>query len=449
MNIISKLKLFLNDKKIETILKGAKLSFVAKIISVFLGLIINYIVANYYGADVVGVLSLITSIILLISIFTTFGLQDAIIKIISEFKHKYNMYFMIVYKKVLIIVSFLSIPLSFVLFLFHKEISVDFFNKPFIDSLVFYTSFFIIFYAIHQINIATIRSLKKINIFAFFQMLPNLIMFIILLIAVNFSNSQYIPIYVYLLTLFLLFLSSSILILYIDAKENIPHYNEKRNDSLDIKFILKKSFPMMLTSSMFIIASQIDIFMLGILKSTKDVGIYAIANKIAVIVTFVTVAINSMIAPEFSELFHKNKMDELKYVAQKSTKLIFFATTPIIIFLIIFGNYILGIFGEDFIVGYVVLLILLFGQSINSIVGSTGNFLNMTNNQNKLMLFVFISLVVNIIMNYILIPIYGINGAAFATMFSVALWNILATFYINKKFGFYILYSPFRRGKNV
>lgn len=445
LGLIDRIQIFLKDKNLELILKGAQLSFISKIISVLLGLWINFIIANLYGADIVGTLSLIMSIILMASLVTTFGMQDAIIKLIFEFKNKYNIPFFKVYEKTLKVSLCLTVLVSLILIFFNDFIAIKIFGKENISSFITYIAFLLLFYTIHLINSATVRSLKRIKTFAIFEILPNLMMLLCMLFLTYLSNYMYIPIYAYLLSIFLLFIISSLVVVNIVVQEKEKLVGEYIKEQPKYKIILKTSFPMMLTSSMFIVASQVDIFMLGILKSTSDVGVYAIANKIAIIVTFITVAINSMIAPEFSDLYNKNKIQELQYVSQKSTKLIFFATIPIILLLILLGKYILGIFGSVFITGYTVLLLLLLGQSINALLGSTGNFLNMTNNQNKLMMFVSFSLILNIILNYLFIPIYGINGAAFATMVSVIVWNVLATLYIYKKFGFVILYNPFKR----
>lgn len=442
---LKRIKDFLQDSKIELILKGAKLSFLAKIVSVFLGLLINYIIANNYGAGMVGILSLIMSILLIASLFTTFGMQDAIIKLILEFKNKHQIPFFEVYKNSIIISILLSFIIGMSLFYGSEFIALKIFADISLSTFVVYLSIFLFFYTFHQINVATVRSLKEVKIFAFFELLPNLIMIVLLLLFSYLSDDFYIPIYAYLFSLFVLFCFSSLIIyrIYIQERKSIKHIYNK--SLIKIRLILKNSFPMLLTSSMFIIASQIDIFMLGFLTTVEEVGVYSIANKIAVMVTFITVAINSMSAPEFSDLYNKGRINDLQYVAQKTTKLIFFTTFPIIIILGFLGKYILNIFGESFIIGYSVLLLLLLGQSLNAMLGSTGNFLNMTNNQNKLMFFVLIALILNIILNYMLIPMYGINGAAFSTMISVISWNILATIFIYKKFGFMIIYNPFKR----
>jgi O-antigen/teichoic acid export membrane protein len=183
--------------------------------------------------------------------------------------------------------------------------------------------------------------------------------------------------------------------------------------------------------------------MLGIYRSESEVGYYSIAVKLATLTAFVLQAINTMAAPKFSELYHTGKMDELFHVARKSTKLIFWTTIPILVVLVLFGKPILGLlFGRDFTVAYPAMVLLIVGQFANSISGSTGNFMNMTGRQKIFRNIIFLSALINIVLCFVLIPRFGINGAAFAGMISLSFWNIYTLIYIKIHFGSSIGYIP-------
>jgi len=67
----------------------------------------------------------------------------------------------------------------------------------------------------------------------------------------------------------------------------------------------------------------------------------------------------------------------------------------------------------------------------------------MTGNQNILAKILFFAAVMNIGLNLYLIPIYGINGAALASMISLIIWNSAMILAVKKKLGFYTFYIPF------
>ena len=84
----------------------------------------------------------------------------------------------------------------------------------------------------------------------------------------------------------------------------------------------------------------------------------------------------------------------------------------------------------------------LFFNLITTILGSVGTLLNMTGYQVLMRNILFISLIVNILINYLLIPPYGLVGAAIATLVSTSLWRIIANIYVYEKFNFWAGYIP-------
>jgi O-antigen/teichoic acid export membrane protein len=151
-----------------------------------------------------------------------------------------------------------------------------------------------------------------------------------------------------------------------------------------------------------------------------------------------------MAAPKFSDLYHSGKIEELFYVAQKSAKLIFWTTIPILLGFVILGRPALSIvFGHEFVVAYPALVLLVLGQFVNSISGSTGYFMNMTGNQNIMRNIMLFTTLVNIGLNLLLIPKKGIYGSAIAAMVSVSFWNISTLIYLKMKYGKTTGYFPF------
>ena len=154
-------------------------------------------------------------------------------------------------------------------------------------------------------------------------------------------------------------------------------------------------------------------------------------------------AINSIVSPKLSELFANNDMDRFRKVTQQSTMIIFWTTLPLLILFLIFPKFFLGIFGNEFQIGAQVFMFLSFGRLISSMSGSVGNILQMTSHQKVYGFILFLGALLNVILNYILIPRYGIDGAGIASMTSLIFWNISMVLVVRKKFGFYTLYIPF------
>jgi len=79
--------------------------------------------------------------------------------------------------------------------------------------------------------------------------------------------------------------------------------------------------------------------------------------------------------------------------------------------------------------------ILQFGQNLLQICGKQLIFMNVA----------IIGSVINIILNFSLIPIYGINGSAISTMISLVVFNLLLVYFVKREFGFYTFYNPFKK----
>jgi len=191
---------------------------------------------------------------------------------------------------------------------------------------------------------------------------------------------------------------------------------------------------MMLSSSVLLLMAWSDTIMIGIFKTEADVGVYNVALKLAMITGIVLGAVNSIVAPKLSETFNNNKMVEFRKLIKQSTRIIFFSTLPILIILLLFPEFLLSFFGTEFVIAKTTLLILLIGQIVNAMSGSVGFILQMTGKEKAYQNILLLALVCNIVLNIVLIPIYGIEGAAIASAFSLLFWNLSSVFYIYKKY---------------
>lgn len=178
------------------------------------------------------------------------------------------------------------------------------------------------------------------------------------------------------------------------------------------------------------------------MSSTELVGIYAVSMKLALLTSFILASVNIVLAPKISELYYLHKHDELQSVVQKTTKLIALLSLPIVVILIVFGELFLSFFGADFVIGYMALVFLLVGQIFSVFSGPAEFFLNMTGHQKELNITTIACAILNIVLNYFLIPIYGIEGAASASMISLIVMKIVTLAYIKMNFGFYMIYLP-------
>jgi O-antigen/teichoic acid export membrane protein len=183
--------------------------------------------------------------------------------------------------------------------------------------------------------------------------------------------------------------------------------------------------------------------MLGNMLGPESVAIYGVAFRFSMGVSITLMAINSIASPKFAEKFSNNDISGMGKVAMQSAKLIFWTTIPLASILLIFPKFLMGIYGSDFLIGVEVLRWLIIGRIVNALSGSVGNLMQMSGQQKIYMNILIIGSVINVVLNYYLIPIYGIKGAAIASVVSLSFWNLTMVYMVKRKFGFSTIYIPF------
>jgi O-antigen/teichoic acid export membrane protein len=139
-------------------------------------------------------------------------------------------------------------------------------------------------------------------------------------------------------------------------------------------------------------------------------------------------------------LYGENNIPELKKLIHHSTRLIAILSIPIVGIVIFSSKYILSLFGSEAVLGSSTLIIVSLGVLFSAMAGNVDQILNMTNNQTILRNITVVCFFINVILNVILIPIYGIEGSALASLITNVLINVLCMYYIKKRLGFYTLF---------
>jgi O-antigen/teichoic acid export membrane protein len=212
-------------------------------------------------------------------------------------------------------------------------------------------------------------------------------------------------------------------------------YRHKGQRNTVIRQLMKTASPLFFVAIAGIIMTNADTVILGALTDAKNVGLYTVAARIALITGFFLQVTNAAISPKLAALYESGKVKELEKMVKSVTRgLAFFGLVPLLIY-ILFGRFILSIWGDEFVSAYWILLILSIGQFINISTGAVGLILIMTGfekDQKNLSLFF---LVLNIVALLIFIPIWGVLGAAISTAFTSAGLNIGKLIYVRKRTG--------------
>lgn len=186
---------------------------------------------------------------------------------------------------------------------------------------------------------------------------------------------------------------------------------------------LAVSLPLLLMAGFGVLLSSTDTLMLGLIKGTTEAGIYAVASRAASFVPFMLIAVNTMAGPLIAEYYSVGDRERLQRMLRVGAWAAFGFGVLVSVALILAGRPVLRIFGAEFEIAYVPLLILVAAQLVLCLTGSVGGLLTLTGHQNRATLILGGGAFLNIVLNLLLIPGYGARGAAVATAVSVITWN--------------------------
>jgi O-antigen/teichoic acid export membrane protein len=175
--------------------------------------------------------------------------------------------------------------------------------------------------------------------------------------------------------------------------------------------------------------SQADRVLIGFYLDAREVGIYAVAGALVTFVPIMLQSVNQIFSPTIADLHARQQHELLGRIFQTLTKWILGLTVPLAAVMIIFAAPLMRIFGHDFEVGWPVLVIGTLGQLVNCGVGSVGYLLLMSGNQRRLMRIQLVMATVMVGLNLLLIPRWGIIGAAVGaavTTIVTNMWNLRA-----------------------
>ena len=431
----------LEDKDFLELFKNGGLSFLIRIGGQIMGFLLSFVIAYYYGAQGLGKYVLAIVVLRIFTLIAKLGIDTFSIRFIAAFaKQGKWKSIQLLRKKTLVLLSVTSLVSSVIMYFLSDTIS------DMIDTSTEYiklSSFFILPLIFFMLHYQSLRGLKKIAEFSFFYRMSQATFSIVSIFIIStFIKSNNVPVYAYLTSLSIVSVLSVVTYkFWLSQKASLN--SEEIIEDLTIRNILKISVPLMLAQSVQFIMAWTDKLMIGNMMSAESVAVYEVAFRFSMGVSITLMAINSISSPKFAEKFASDDIKGMGKIAMQSAKIIFWTSVPIATILLIFPKFFMGLYGSEFLIGFEVLRWLIIGRIVNALSGSVGNLMQMSGQQKTYMNILFVGAVINVILNYNLIPKYGINGAAFASVASLSFWNLSMVYMVKRKFGFSTIYMPF------
>ncbi len=185
----------------------------------------------------------------------------------------------------------------------------------------------------------------------------------------------------------------------------------------------------------------IAVAVLGVFEPVSVVGIYNVAARTAALSALVLVAFVGIFSPLASSLYRRGRSRELGSLYDEVSRWSFTGALAFFLVTTLLSRDLMKVFGEEFVSGWPVIVVIAAAQLFNSSVGPTARLLAMTGHQKVVMVCTAGSATAALALSLLLVPGYGIVGASAATATALVLANVATVFFVRRRLG----YSPYGR----
>ncbi len=198
---------------------------------------------------------------------------------------------------------------------------------------------------------------------------------------------------------------------------------------------LRISLPYLVISGVGILLTQIDVLIIGTLLGPEQAGLYAPAAKVAMLIVFPAMAIRARTAPLVARLHAEGDPAPLQRSISVATAAALVTGLSAALVIVSMRHFILGLFGDAFLAGQAIVCILALGYVVFAASAAVETYLLMGPFERVNTAALIATLIVNVVLNFVLIPIYGIMGAAIATCASVVFRSVASCLIVFRRTG--------------
>lgn len=198
---------------------------------------------------------------------------------------------------------------------------------------------------------------------------------------------------------------------------------------------VRVAVPLLLIDSFIALIAYSDIIMVGIFLTPSDVAHYFAATRLAMIVSFFLTSIGALAGPNLAALHAQGRTREMQDLLAGITPWMTVPAAVVTLVLVAAGWPLLRFFGEGFEVAYATLILLAAGNLFASASGPAALVLNMTGHQDSAGKTYGAAALANVALNALLIPRYGIAGAALATALTTIVMSAVLVLLVRRRLG--------------
>ncbi|WP_179315436.1 oligosaccharide flippase family protein [Winogradskyella undariae] len=396
-----------------------------------------FLYTNFLSDQYYGLVAFLLSAANIMTPFMAFGVHNAIVKFYSTFKTKNSINSFLTL--MLFLPLFFIIPAAFIGYLAYDTIVLWLSNEnKIVENYVWYIfilavsmAYFEIFFAWTKVHMQTVfgNLMKEV----FHRVCIMLLLFGVYVewLTVNQFITGLVGVYVLRMVIMKLYAYS-------------VRFPKLKFQKLENQFsILKYAGLMIIAGSIAMLILDIDKFMIGLmLPDIEQVAYYSVAIFIATVIAVPQRAMHQIMLPLTAKFLNENDKVALEDLYKRSSMTLLVISGFIFLLIILNINQLYEILPEKFTGGLFVVLIVSLAKLYDNSLGNNNAILFNSDYYRMVLFFGVLLAIMAIVLNTIFIPIYGIEGSAFATFLAVFIYNTIKIIFVKRKFNM----MPFSMG---
>ena len=398
--------------------------FISQVIALATGFLLSVILGRFLGASPFGLYTMTLTIYTIASLVGGIGIPPAMVKYVAEFKENKEKLDIFVSCGIVNSVIFGAIA-GTVLFTLSNTLA-NIFNMPELTDLIKIIAFSLPFLVVNNTLLGLLNGLREMKSYSLRTVIRSslLLSLTILFVGIGFGIKGAV------LALLLSEVGTLFLLIFISRN----FFSFVIRDYVETtKELVKFGSQLFLASAIWMANTNADKLLIGYFLMDKDVGIYAIALAITQGLLIIPGAISTVTYPAISEYNGKKRHEAIETLINKSMKYSLVILSVLGILIIFFSkDIILLLLKPEFLPAVMPLAILVFGMMFFGAWGSVGSTFSGVGRPDITWKICAINLIVALVLDLLLIPLFGISGAAIGTTCSLLSEVILSIIMLKK-----------------
>ena len=410
-----------HDGRVGQIARGVGVGSFGQGTGRLLGFVMQLILARTLGPSLLGAYLLGTTIVNLANILSQLGMDNGLVRWVAHYRaagDDARVKGTIV--QALILSFILSLLLAAAIFFSSGYLAIRVFDKPFLETLLKAFSFAVPFVTVMSMSLWATQGFKIVKYSAFVQQMVQPLTALVLVVVLYLSGA---PVFGAVGAYVVSMIIGSVLGLFY-LRKVFPKITDASVPSIfETRDLFRVSGPMIVASFMRHLNTWTSTLIVGAFVTTGAVALYNTAARTALLASVFVIAFNGIFSPIIADLYRRGRMEDLDETYKDVSRWVFTANLVFFLATVVLAKDVMSVFGPRFVEGWPVLVIVAGAQMFSASVGSTGRVLAMTDHQRVVMYATVGTVILNVALNFFLVPRYGIVGSAVSTALAMIAVN--------------------------